>query len=98
VIGQEVYGAGLAPTMAALSLVQVAPGVVVYSAYPLAAIEGETVTLAGTPGTFTPVVVIGASEIQDSSGRPVEAEICGLALCFQAEGGATFRLLQSKSN
>jgi hypothetical protein len=94
VIGQEVYGAGLAPTMAALALVEVAPGVVVYSGYPLVGIERMAITFAGVPGTFTPVVVVGAREIRDSAGGRVEAENCGVALCFRAEGGATFTLLQ----
>ena len=92
VIGQEVYGAGMAPAMAALALVEVAPGVVVYSGYPLAEMEGTTVTFAGVPGTFAPVVVVGASGVLDAAGNSVAAEACGMALCFQAEGGATYQL------
>ena len=94
-IGQEVYGAGMAPAMAALSLVEVAPGLVVYSGYPLVEIEGTTVTFAGAPGTYTPVVVVGASEVLDAAGNPVETEACGAALCFQAEGGQAYGLVSS---
>jgi hypothetical protein len=93
-IGQEVYGAGMAPTMAALALVEVAPGLVVYSGYPLVEVEGLTITFAGAAGATTPVVVVGASGIEDATGEPVAAELCGTALCFQAEGGLTYYLLQ----
>ncbi len=95
-IGQEVYGAGMAPAMAALSLVEVAPGLVVYSGYPLVRIEGTTVTFAGTPGTATPVVVIGASEVLDAGGAPVDTQVCGPALCFHAEGGSSYQLLPAR--
>lgn len=91
-IGQEVYGAGMAPTLAALAYVEVAPGVVVYSGYPLVEVEGTKVTFAGVPGTYTPVVVSGAGDVLDAAGNPVDVEACGAALCFQAEGGATYRL------
>jgi hypothetical protein len=93
-IGQEVYGAGMAPAMAALALVEVAPGLVVYSGYPVVRIEGTTITFAGAAGTQAPVAVIGASGIENASGQPAAAEPCGTALCFQAEGGATYWLLQ----
>ena len=96
-IGQEVYGAGMAPAMAALSLVEVAPGLVVYSGYPLVGIEGTTVTFAGTPGTTTPIVVLGASEVLDAGGAPVDTEECGVARCFQAEGGSSYQLLPARS-
>jgi hypothetical protein len=91
-IGQEVYGAGMAPAMAALALVEVEPGLIVYSGYPLVQIEGTTVTFAGTPGTYTPVVVVGASEVLDDVGNPVDSYVCGIALCFEAEGGSVYRL------
>ncbi|MBC7252258.1 MAG: hypothetical protein H5T62_18520, partial [Anaerolineae bacterium] len=91
-IGQEVYGAGLAPTLAALSLVEVEPGLVVYSGYPLSGMEGTTVTFAGVPGTYTPVVVFGASGVLDAVGNEVNAQPCGGALCFRAEGGASYAL------
>ena len=92
-IGQEVYGAGMAPAMAALALVEVAPGIVVYSGYPLVKAEGTTVTFAGAPGTYTPVVVVGASGVLDAAGNPVDTKACGAALCFSAEGGSIYRLL-----
>ena len=95
-IGQEVYGAGMAPAMAALSLVEIAPGLVVYSGYPLVRIEGMTVTLSGVPGTFTPVVVSGAGEVLDAGGSPVDTEACGVARCFQAEGGSSYQLLPTR--
>jgi hypothetical protein len=91
-IGQEVYGAGMAPTLAALAYVEIAPGMVVYSGYPLAEIEGTTVTLAGVPGTWTPVMVFGSTQVVRADGKPVELEVCGSARCFQAEGGSTYRL------
>ncbi len=91
-IGQQVYGAGLAPTFAALAYALVTPSITVYSGYPLAKIEGTTITLTGVPDTYTPVVVIGANEVRDSQGNPVPAEACHAALCFQAEGGGVYRL------
>ena len=63
-IGQEVYGAGMAPAMAALALVEIAPGLVVYSGYPPVAVAGEMVTFAGTAGSNTPVIVVGADTIR----------------------------------
>jgi hypothetical protein len=91
-IGQEVYGAGMAPTLAALAYVEITPGMVVYSGYPLIEVEGTVVTLAGVPGTYTPVAVTGAREVLDAAENPVDTEACGTALCFLAEGGATYRL------
>lgn len=88
-IGQEVYGAGMAPAMAAVSLVQLTPTIAVYSEYPIiVADEGFTVT--GSPGTFSQVALVGATSVEDSAGAPVEAETCGTAVCFTAEGGATY--------
>ncbi len=89
-IGQEAYGAGMAPTLAALAYVEVAPGVVVYSGYPLVEVQGTKVTFAGVPGTHTPVVIVGASDVLDTAGNPVDTESCGLGLCFQAEGGQAY--------
>ena len=94
-IGQEVYGAGMAPTLAALAYVEVAPGVVVYSGYPLVEIEGTKVTFAGVPGTHAPVAVAGVSGVLDAAGNPVDTEACGIALCLQAEGGQTYGLVRS---
>jgi hypothetical protein len=93
-IGQEVYGAGMAPAMAALALVEVAPGVVVYSGYPVVQTEGTTITFAGAAGTYTPAAVIGVSRIEDDTGELMAAESCGTAVCFQAEGGATYWLFR----
>ncbi len=91
VIGQEVYGAGMAPTLAALAYVEVAPGVVVYSGPPVVeAIEdGDAVlvTFSGMMGRSTPVQVFGVATVEG-----VETWPCGVGLCFQAEGGTLYRL------
>ncbi len=92
IIGQEVYGAGMAPAMAALALVQISPDIVLYGGYPLVASDGPVVTFAGVPGTYTPVTVYGARQVWDDMGKPVAARTCGKALCFRAEGGLTYRL------
>ena len=93
VIGQEVYGAGMAPAMAALALVEIAPGITVYSGYPPVSIEGEMVTFAGTAGSYTPVIVVGADAILDASGNPLDTETCGTAICFIAEGGQAYEFM-----
>jgi hypothetical protein len=93
VIGQEIYGAGMALAMASQAVVDLAPGITVYAGYPLVQIDGLRVTFAGASGTFTPVVVVGIIEVQDSKFETVDAEICGIALCFQAEGGGTYYLI-----
>jgi hypothetical protein len=92
VIGQQVYGAGLAPTLAALALVEVQPGVVLYSGYPLVAVEGERVVFAGVPGASAPAAVHGVSRVLDGRGELVESQPCGTALCFQAQGGGEYLL------
>jgi hypothetical protein len=92
-IGQEIYGAGMAPALAALSLVELAPGLVVYSGYPLVDVSGEEITFVGIPGTSTPVVVWGAESVASATGAEVVAETCGKALCFDAEGGASYRIM-----
>jgi hypothetical protein len=92
VIGQELYGAGMAPAMASQAVVDLAPGIIIYSGYPLVQIDGLTITFAGVSGTYSPVVVVGIFEVQDSNHKTVDAEICGIALCFQAEGGGTYHL------
>jgi hypothetical protein len=89
-IGQEVYGAGMAPAMAALALIEVQPGLVIYSGYPVVLSEGGEVTFAGVPGLTTPVVVQGASQILRPDGSTVEAQPCGTGLCFAAEGGVEY--------
>jgi hypothetical protein len=80
-IGQEVYGAGLAPTFAALVYDEVTPGVIVYSGYPLVAIEESSFTLTGPMGYTTPLQLSGA-RVSEESGQP-----CGEALCYTIEGG-----------
>ncbi|NOY09245.1 MAG: hypothetical protein GXP33_10445 [Spirochaetes bacterium] len=92
VIGQEVYGAGMTITMAALSLVEVAPGLVVYSGYPIVSIAGTEITFAGVHGTYTPVMVTGAGRVLDSRGNRVATKAYGTTLYFRAEGGNTYRL------
>jgi len=91
VIGQEVYGAGMAPTLAALAYVEVAPGVVVYSGPPVveAVEDGDTVlvTFSGLAGRSTPVQVFGVATVEG-----VETRTCGAGLCFQAEGSTVYRL------
>jgi hypothetical protein len=91
-IGQQVYGAGMAPTFAALAYVEVEPGVTVYSGYPVAKIDGLTVTFAGVPGSFAPVAVSGVLSVTDGQGKPVMTQACGAGLCFEAEGGGTYGL------
>ncbi|HET6443503.1 MAG TPA: hypothetical protein VFI27_02895 [candidate division Zixibacteria bacterium] len=91
-IGQEIYGAGMAPTLAAQSLIEVRPGVVIYSGYPLARMAGQLITFAGSPGTYTPVAVLGVYRILDENSREVDTVPCGSAICFQAEGGASYLL------
>jgi hypothetical protein len=91
-IGQEIYGAGMAPAMAALALLEIAPGVVVYSGYPVVSVDGYLVTFAGVEDTVTPVAVSGAETIFDQDGEEVATKRCGKALCFLAEGGASYQL------
>lgn len=91
-IGQEVYGAGMAPTFAALAYVEVQPGLTVYSGYPLAEFDGQSVTFSGVPGSFTPVIVSGATSVSNAQGNPVSTQPCGGSLCFEAEGGGIYAL------
>jgi hypothetical protein len=95
-IGQQVYGAGVAPTLAALAYREVTPGVTVYSGYPAVRVEGTKVTFAGVPGTRTPVAVVGASSIRDADAKLISTEACGAAICFEAEGGNTYLLQLQK--
>jgi hypothetical protein len=92
-IGQEIYGAGMAPAMAALALQEVMPGVVVYSGYPVVSVEKEWVTLAGVDGTYTPIAVSGVKRIVNEDGTDVETQRCGLALCFSGMGGGVYQLI-----
>lgn len=87
-IGQEIYGAGMAPTMATITIHQVQPGVWIYTGYPVVRVEDGLVTLAGTPGAETPVVVWGATGVKDALGNVIPVERCGSALCFWAQGGS----------
>ena len=91
VIGQEVYGAGMAPTFAAVAYTEVAPGIVVYSGVPVVATarakDGVAVTFAGMPGQTFLVQVFGVGAVEE-----VEAHPCGEVLCFEAEGNTVYRL------
>jgi hypothetical protein len=83
VIGQEVYGAGLAPTFAALAYVALSPTVTVYSGYPLAAHTAAEFTLTGVPGTFVPVTVFGVAGVSAADGQALPTTICGTGLCLR---------------
>ena len=91
VIGQEVYGAGLAPTLASEAYQEIVPGVIVYSGPPVVeAIEdGDIVlvTFCGTGERFTPVWIFGVTSIEG-----VETQACDAGLYFQAKGGTLYRL------
>ena len=91
-IGQQIYGAGMAPAMAALALVEIRPGVVVYSGYPVVSVDGGRVTFAGVEDTYAPVAVTGVVNIIDRDGQEIETQQCGKALCFLAEGGVAYQL------
>jgi hypothetical protein len=92
-IGQEVYGAGMAPTFAALAYHSPAPGVTIYSGYTPAfmAHEGTTVQIVwtGASGYLAPVVVWGVAGVT-LDGDVMQTEICGDALCFDAESGKMY--------
>jgi len=91
-IGQEVYGAGMAPTFAALAYVALAPGVTLYSGYPLAKVDGLSVTFTGVAGSFTPLRVSGVTSVLDAQGQPVTTDACGQWLCLLAEGGGKYEM------
>lgn len=92
-IGQEVYGAGMAPTFAALAYHSPVPGVTIYSGYVPAfmAEQGDSIEIVwtGAAGYLTPVVVWGVSGVT-RDGNMIPTEICGDALCFDAESGETY--------
>jgi len=92
-IGQEVYGAGMAPTFAALAYYSPAPGVTIYSGYTPAQMsqDGETIRVVwtGARGYLTPVVAWGVTDVT-LDGEMIPTEICGDALCFDAESGETY--------
>lgn len=84
-IGQEVYGAGMAPTFAALAYKEISPGITVYSGYPISDIDNRdifrtAVTFSGIPGTSAPAAVIGHTEIFNNEGELVKTEKVGI--CF----------------
>ena len=91
-IGQQVYGAGLAPTLAALAYVDAGAGVTVYGGYPATTAANGRITFAGTPGTFAPAQSTGATTIETATGNAVPTAPCGSAICFMAEGGQTYVL------
>ncbi|MGB3716904.1 MAG: hypothetical protein WA996_20990, partial [Candidatus Promineifilaceae bacterium] len=66
--------------------------VVIYSGYPLARMDDQLITFTGSPGTYTPVAVLGVQRIFDESGREVDTVPCGSAICFMVEGGASYLL------
>ncbi len=93
-IGQQIYGGGMPIAMAAESVVEVAPGALVYSSYPVVALAAETFTVAGLPSTFAMIRTTGidvVSPVLTGDRAPVA---CGTALCFVVPGGTTvqFRL------
>ena len=97
-IGQEVYGAGMAPSFAALAYEEISSGLTVYSAYPIADIDNNemdctSVTFSGVPGTFAPVSVTGCTEVLDTEKKSVVTEKNGSSLLFTIEGGATYYFL-----
>jgi hypothetical protein len=90
-IGQQVYGAGMAPALAALAYTALPGEITVYSGYPVAAFDAGSFTLTGVAATFAPVQVFGAASVS-SGGTPVETTPCGAALCFAGEGGTTYQV------
>lgn len=102
-IGQEVYGAGMAPTFAALAYKEISPGITVYSGYPISDIDNRdifrtAVTFSGIPGTSAPAAVIGHTEIFNNEGELVKTEKSGNMLLFMAEGGAIYFFATLRSN
>ena len=86
VIGQEVYGAGMAPTFAALAYVSPVPGVTIYSGYPHAEMSEDggaiRVVWTGASGYLTPVVAWGVTRVI-LDGEMIPTERCGDAVCFE---------------
>jgi hypothetical protein len=91
-IGQQIYGAGMAPAMAALALVEIRPGVIVYSGYPVVWVDEEWVTFGGVEDTYPPVDVTVVYKFIDRDGWEIETQQCGKALCFMVEGGVAYQL------
>ena len=95
---QEVYGAGMAPSFAALAYEEISSGMTVYSAYPIADIDNRekehtAVTFSGVPGTFAPVSVTGCAEVLDTEKKSVVTEKKGSSLLLTIEGGGTYYFL-----
>ena len=92
-IGQEVYGAGMALTFAALAYHSPTPGVTIYSGYTpmFMTHEGTTVQIVwtGASGYLAPVVVWGVAGVT-LDGDVIPTEICDDALCFDAESGKMY--------
>ena len=86
-IGQQVYGAGMAPTLAALAYREI-DGITLYSGYPTILIEGDTAAVTGIPPYTTPVEFSGAT-LETYPTTP-----CGDALCATVPGGAVLSLEQ----
>ena len=84
-IGQQVYGAGMAPTLAALAYREM-NDVTIYSGYPTISIEGNQVTVTGIPPYTTPIELSGAT-LETYVTTP-----CGDALCATVPGGAILSL------
>jgi hypothetical protein len=100
IIGQQVYGAGMAPTFAALAYQEVVPGVVIYSGYPIVKSERDgsrvLVTWTGATGYQTPVKAWGLTKV---TLEDIEVPLvpCGEALCFDAEAQQEY-VLETVSN
>lgn len=94
-IGQQVYGAGMAPTFAALAYHEPAPGITFYSGYPpmeTSQVGREVhVVWAGAAGYRSPVMAWGVTNVT-LDGSEVPSVACGDALCFNIEGGRTYVL------
>ena len=87
-IGQQVYGAGMAPTLAALAYREI-NGVTLYSGYPSVLVDAGEAVVTGIPPYTTPVQLFGAS-LETIATTP-----CGDALCATVPGGATLPLRPS---
>ena len=94
-IGQQIYGAGMPIAMAAESVVEIAPGALVYSSYPVVGMTPDTFTVAGLPSTLAMIRTTGIDVISPVLAGDRTPVRCGTALCFVVPGGATvgFRLL-----
>jgi len=97
-IGQEVYGAGMAPTFAALAYEEVAPGVTIYGGYPLSSVhqmnDGVLVTWSGGAGYRVPVTAWGVAGVMLED-EEIPTERRGQALYFSVEAQREYSLLLS---